>query len=39
VQTWLKSSLWREPNVPARLLRAVFGNVTTPAPTLALVTR
>ena len=27
LQTWLKSSLWREPNVPAGLLRAVFGNV------------
>jgi len=27
----VKSSLRREPNVPAGLLRAVFGNVTTPA--------
>src|ERR1700726_2510692 len=26
-----KSSLWREPNMPADLLRALFGNVTVPA--------
>ena len=30
MQTWVKSSLRREPDVPGDLLRAIFGNVIEP---------